>query len=111
MVPQPPAEANFAFAPANGSELNLLTGEAVYAPPLPATVKVSSRFGDFADPSQLLVEGFLRDAMTAFNNPTVEVTDELGRTVFRLEIQWAANFLHTIVVTSELNKVALVWMS
>ena len=69
------------------------------------SIKVSSKFGDFSDPAQLFVEGFLHDPMTAFNNPTVVVKDELGRTAFRLEIQWAANFLHTIEVTSELNKV------
>ena len=67
-----------------------------------------SNFGDFSDPRQLLVEGFLADPMTPFNNPSVIIRDDLGRAVFKLEIQWAADFLHTIVVTSELNNVSTI---
>ena len=82
-------------------------GEAVYAPSLPATVRVPSKFGDFGDPRQLFAEGFLVDPMTPFNNPSIIIRDELGRVVFKLEIKWAADFLHTIVVMSELNKVSI----
>ena len=52
------------------------------------------------------MEGFLADPMTPFNNPSVIIRDDLGRAVFKLEIKWAADFLHTIVVTSELNNVS-----
>ena len=127
-MPQPPIESNLVFMRVNGTKLNLLTGnqrplppcpmsenltrnvrflgEAVFAPSLPATVRVPSNFGDFSDPRQLLVEGFLADPMTPFNNPSVIIRDDLGRAVFKLEIKWAADFLHTIVVTSELNNVS-----
>ena len=54
------------------------------------------------------MEGFLADPMTPFNNPSVIIRDDLGRAVFKLEIKWAADFLHTIVVTSELNNVSTV---
>ena len=46
-----------------------------------------SNFGDFSDPRQLLVEGFLADPMTPFNNPSVIIRDDLGRAVFKLEIK------------------------
>ena len=45
--------------------------------------------------------------MAPFNNPSIIIRDELGRVVFKLEIKWAADFLHTIVVKSELNKVSI----
>ena len=86
---------------------DILLGEALYAPSLPAVVKVSSKFGDHGDPRQLLVEGFLADPMTGFNNPTVVIRDILGRVVFKLEIMWKADFLHYIDVTSELNDVSI----
>ena len=70
-------------------------------------MKVSSKFGDHGDPRQLLVEGFLADPMTGFNNPTVVIRDILGRVVFKLEIKWKADFLHYIDVTSELNNVSI----
>lgn len=66
-----------------------------------------SKFGDYGDPRQLFVEGFLPDPMTSFDTPTVTIRDELGRVVFKVEIKWAANFFHNIVVNSELNKVIL----
>ena len=118
-------ESNLVFIPINGSGLNLMTGnsinvnlcnyfitclssgETLYAPSLPATVKVSSKFGDHGDPRQLLVEGFLADPMTGFNNPTVVIRDILGRVVLKLEIKWKADFLHYIDVTSELNNVSI----
>ena len=70
-------------------------------------MKVSSKFGDHGDPRQLLVEGFLADPMTGFNNPTVVIRDILGRVVLKLEIKWKADFLHYIDVTSELNNVSI----
>ena len=86
---------------------SIFLGETLYEPSLPATVKVSSKFGDHGDPRQLLVEGFLADPMTGFNNPTVVIRDILGRVVLKLEIKWKADFLHYIDVTSELNNVSI----
>ena len=35
------------------------------------------------------------------------MSDELGRVVYKLEIKWAADFDHSIVVTSELRNVRI----
>ena len=53
------------------------------------------------------MEGFLANNVTAFKNPTVIMSDELGRVVYKLEIKWAADFDHSIVVTSELRNVRI----